>query len=108
MTFRIRAAVASAAIASAGAAQAQSSPSFQPLVAPAGRYVLGQIDPARADQFLLDTQTGRVWQLACLEPGEGMNPCKRMILQPVLIMQDFVGHELSPYPPATTFMPAKK
>jgi hypothetical protein len=29
-----------------------------------GRYVFGQISSMRADQFMLDTQTGRLWQLA--------------------------------------------
>lgn len=33
------------------------------LSAPGGRYVLGQISSARSDQFLLDTKSGRVWQL---------------------------------------------
>lgn len=33
------------------------------LAAANGRYVFGQISPLRADQFMLDTQTGRLWQL---------------------------------------------
>ena len=28
-----------------------------------GRFVFGQVSPNRADQFMLDTQTGRLWQL---------------------------------------------
>lgn len=38
---------------------------FQPAVlsTPGGRYVLGQISEARADQYLLDTQTGRLWEI---------------------------------------------
>jgi hypothetical protein len=28
-----------------------------------GRYVFGQISPARRDQYMLDTQTGRLWQI---------------------------------------------
>lgn len=108
MDFRIWAATACAAFTAAGAAHAQSSPSFQPLASPTGRYVLGQIDPARADQYLLDTQTGRVWQLACAEAGETPGSCKQTILQPVMILQSFVSHELSPYPPQPTQPPTKK
>lgn len=33
------------------------------LSAPGGRYVFGQISTFRRDQYLLDTQTGRVWTL---------------------------------------------
>lgn len=28
-----------------------------------GRYVFGQVSVARRDQFMLDTQTGRLWQI---------------------------------------------
>jgi hypothetical protein len=28
-----------------------------------GRYVFGQISPMRRDQYMLDTQTGRLWQI---------------------------------------------
>jgi hypothetical protein len=42
-------------------AQSADSRSFPVLAAPGGRYVLGQISSFRRDQFLLDTQTGRVW-----------------------------------------------
>jgi hypothetical protein len=34
-----------------------------PLAAPGGRFVLGQISDARADEYLLDTQTGKVWRI---------------------------------------------
>lgn len=30
-----------------------------------GRYVFGQVSPFRADQFMLDTQTGRLWEITC-------------------------------------------
>lgn len=33
------------------------------LSAPGGRYVFGQISSMRADQYMLDTQTGRLWQI---------------------------------------------
>lgn len=33
------------------------------LSAEGGRYVFGQVSKNRTDQFVLDTQTGRLWQL---------------------------------------------
>lgn len=33
------------------------------LSAPGGRYVFGQISEFRRDQFMLDTQTGRLWKI---------------------------------------------
>jgi hypothetical protein len=33
------------------------------LAANGGRFAFGQIGPMRADQFLLDTQTGRLWRI---------------------------------------------
>lgn len=33
------------------------------LSSPGGRYVFGQISQARRDQYMLDTQTGRLWQI---------------------------------------------
>lgn len=37
--------------------------SFQSLHSGNNRFVFGQVGPARADQYLLDTQTGRMWYL---------------------------------------------
>lgn len=34
-----------------------------PLSAPGGRFVFGQTSEFRRDQFMLDTQTGRLWQI---------------------------------------------
>lgn len=34
-----------------------------------GRFELVQLGEMRADQFLLDTKTGRVWKRLCLIPG---------------------------------------
>ncbi|MEZ4395947.1 MAG: hypothetical protein R3C71_03475 [Candidatus Krumholzibacteriia bacterium] len=33
------------------------------LQSPGGRYVFGQVSEYRKDQYLLDTQTGRLWQI---------------------------------------------
>lgn len=38
------------------------------LAAAGGRYVFGQLGVVRADQYMLDTQTGQVWQLVCRVP----------------------------------------
>jgi hypothetical protein len=35
-----------------------------------GRYVFGQISEMRRDQFMLDTQTGRLWQLMLVSTNE--------------------------------------
>jgi hypothetical protein len=47
-----------------------------------GRYVFGQVSPLRADQFMLDTQTGRLWQLmaATNNPEIGLVPIKYAVL----------------------------
>jgi hypothetical protein len=31
-----------------------------------GRFVFGQISDFRRDQFMLDTKTGRLWQVTCI------------------------------------------
>ena len=50
-------------------------PSKHALAAPVsadgnGRYVFGQINDFRADRFLLDTKTGRLWQLVATKEGD--------------------------------------
>lgn len=50
------------------------------LSAPGGRYVFGQISSARRDQFMLDTQTGQIWQMVCLHAAQGETPCSRVTL----------------------------
>lgn len=57
-----------------------------PLSAPGGRFVFGQIGSGRIDQYMLDTQTGQVWQVTCMDvkapaPGE---QCQTMALSPIL------------------------
>lgn len=41
-----------------------------------GRYVFGQVNHIRADQFMLDTKTGRLWHLGYMKDN-------RPILEPV-------------------------
>lgn len=43
-----------------------------------GRFVFGQINDARADQFLLDTATGQMWRMVLKEKDE-------TILIPIMI-----------------------
>lgn len=45
-----------------------------------GRYVFGQVSSARRDQFMLDTQTGQLWQLVCLHAAQGEPPCSKVTL----------------------------
>ena len=41
------------------------NPTGTSLSAPGGRFVFGQISTLGRDQFMLDTQTGRLWQFVC-------------------------------------------
>lgn len=59
------------------------------LSAPGGRYVFGQVSMARADQYLLDTQSGRMWQIAKSKEGS-------MVLEPVLFVASDDGYSLLP------------
>ena len=54
-------------------AQAQTPPAghVTTLSAPGGRYVFGQISESRRDQYLLDTQTGRLWVQTCIILQQG-------------------------------------
>lgn len=64
-------------------AMAQEAWKKDPIVKPApsatveGRFVMVQLSTARADQYLLDTKTGKVWQIVARSGGEGTG------LQPV-------------------------
>lgn len=55
-------------------------PQQKVLATPSGRYVFGQISDFRRDQFLLDTQTGRLWQVV-------VDDKENKKLQPVLFIQ---------------------
>ena len=46
------------------------------LASPSGRYQFGQISEYRRDQYVFDTQTGRLWQIA-------MSPDSLLVLQPI-------------------------
>jgi uncharacterized protein (UPF0297 family) len=55
-------------------------PQAKVLSSPEGRYIFGQISDFRSDQFLLDTKTGRLWQIV-------KNEKDRTLLQPVGFLQ---------------------
>jgi len=53
------------AVCASAAAQSPAGTPGTVLSAPGGRYVFGQVSSGRIDQYMLDTQTGRIWQLQC-------------------------------------------
>jgi hypothetical protein len=57
----------SAAVLTTLPAFADAPHSTSTLSAPGGRFAFGQISDFRRDQYLLDTQTGRLWQIVCVE-----------------------------------------
>jgi hypothetical protein len=76
-------------LAIASHALAQSAPSNPPptvLKSEVGRFVFGQISAMRADQFMLDTQTGRLWQIVVDKEG-------RQKLQAVPYLGIWMGEE---------------
>lgn len=58
-------------------AAAAEQPNVAPLSADGGRYVFGQINHQRSDQFMLDTKTGRLWRVVTNSGGG-------LVLEPVL------------------------
>lgn len=61
----------------------------QVLTATGGRFVFGQVSEQRADQFMLDTQTGMLWQKVKDKDGS-------YLLQPVWYLDEFDHKSLSP------------
>ena len=76
-----------------GLAQATEEQSSQShvLSSPGGRYVFGQVSTFRRDQFLLDTQTGRMWEVVVDKAGQDQ-------LQPMPFDQVFGGQAFIPDP----------
>jgi hypothetical protein len=72
---------------------AQSTDSVGILAAPGGRYVFGQVSVMRRDQFLLDTQTGRLWALA-------LDSNSNRVLESVMFVDCGIERQL-PAPDAT-------
>lgn len=57
-----------------------------------GRYVFGQVSEYRRDQYMLDTQTGRLWQMAESKVGESTVN----VLQPVFYTSPDGKYSVSP------------
>lgn len=54
------------------------------LSSPNGRYVFGQISDGRVDQYMLDTQTGKLWYVVLKSVDEkNSNPEQIRVLQQV-------------------------
>lgn len=68
--------VAGLAVVLAAPAFAQSS-NRPAVLGGAGRFVFGQINEYNADQYMLDTMTGRLWRLVDTADGSGS------VLEPV-------------------------
>lgn len=84
------------AMASIAAYAETAMQSFPALGTTGGRYVFGQISDFQKDKFLLDTQTGRVWILVCMDDKGAQ--CWRG-LQSVNFI-DEAGNRASVSPPA--------
>lgn len=71
------------------------------LAADGGRYVLGQISDARRDQYLLDTKTGRVWEVIEYTPrpnADGTSAQPRTMLRPVRYLDKSQNESVEPIP----------
>lgn len=87
-----------AAILIAGPSVAQKK---DVLSQPGGRYVFGQISEARRDQFMLDTATGRVWQVTCMHTDEkqsGIDKCAWTAFAPVPYVHGDNKYDVLPPP----------
>lgn len=61
---------------------------------------MGQISSFRRDQFMIDTQSGRAWELVCMKvPETDANGCSLWGLRP-LVYLDAVGTPVGVTPSA--------
>jgi hypothetical protein len=91
------------AVALMGAAGlAQETPAGNKVLAtPGGRYVFGQVNDVRSDQFMLDTQTGRLWRIVEeKESGRLLLQIVRyrlldgtMAIEPIPVVQEYDLHD---------------
>jgi len=97
----MRTAVVSILLAvAAGQGFAQSPPAIGVvLAAPGGRYVFGQISDWRRDQYLLDTQSGRLWKPLCLQVNkDDSKSCDILVMSPMPFI-DNLGNSAGLAPP---------
>lgn len=67
------------------------------LSAPGGRYVFGQISEYARHQYMLDTLTGRLWQVVCAKREEaGEKKCTLNVLEPIPYLDE--ANNLIPAP----------
>jgi len=84
MIMRLLAWVMLCAAAASAQAQTPTTGHQGSLSAAGGRYVFGQISESRRDQYMLDTQTGRLWVQACIASSkEDPKQCAQTGLVPV-------------------------
>lgn len=71
------------------------------LASDGGRFVYGQVGAARADQYMLDTKTGKLWQLVQAQRmnSDGATNTTVMMLKPIPYQDGRSGE--SPTPPQT-------
>lgn len=83
--------------------QVPANDSVGTLSAPGGRFVFGQISSYRRDQFMLDTQTGRLWQMVCSRTDETdpKKPCLTTVLEPVSYTNQAGSLSQTPLPALT-------
>lgn len=75
----------------------------------AGRYVFGQINGMARDQYMLDTQTGRLWQLVCAKRDEAdSSKCDVLVLQAVSYSSAPGLSDLPPAPQTVAVTPRKR
>lgn len=91
-------------------AVAQSQPIHPATLSSAsGRYVFGQINHLARDQYMLDTQTGRLWQLTCIKSQEAdPSKCQALVLQAVPYDTMAGQFEAPPAPQSFLYGPRKK
>lgn len=60
-----------------------------------GRYVFGQVSDYRRDQFMLDTKTGRLWEIVVLSTKnpDGSQKSEYKLLQEVFYVDRSSGNE---------------
>ncbi|RXJ89517.1 hypothetical protein CRV01_08560 [Arcobacter sp. CECT 8983] len=65
-----------------------------------GRYVLGQISEMRADQYLLDTKNGKVWNIVADKNGNKS-------LEPIEILDFYYDDKSKKMLPVKLYQPIK-
>jgi len=86
--MKIMTAIATALLISSTAFAAEpvkvKPPANKLLTTENGRYVFGQVSEMRRDQYMLDTKTGKLWNIVAATTGEGEFKQEVTILQPIL------------------------